>query len=146
MKAVRNEAVRAQCAVYGPKIEIIQKVVCDYFGIEVSRSQEHTRYGESIRARRRIHFLCREFIPRCPLHVIGLLTGNGIAFDHATISHSHHAILRELNFKNKQGERVYPEIHIEITKLRSLVNKAFKEAGFETKQGAICPHCGNEIE
>ena len=122
MKATLDDATRISIAVYKPKIEIIQKVVADYYGVTLPAVRRHSRKGNPLRARQRIHYFCRQFLSHCPLHVIGYITGNGRAFDHATISHSSSKITREIAFKNKAGENVYPETVKEIEDLRRLIS------------------------
>lgn len=128
MKAVMNDQVRIQVAVYGPKVKIIQTVVCEYFGIPIELSQKHIRKGTSIYARKRIHYLCRIFVNHCPLSVIGLLTGNGQPWDHASISNSYRNTKKELEMRNPKGYLVYPEVHGEIQTLSLRVKHELEKA------------------
>lgn len=121
MKATLNDQTRVSVAVYKHKIELIQKVVADYYGVDVKSVRKHSRKGSALRARQRVHYFCREFVKHCPLHVVGYITGNGKAFDHATISHSSSKIAKEITFKNRAGEYVYPETVKEIEDLRKLI-------------------------
>ena len=142
MKAKLNESTRVQCAIYEPRITAIQRIVSEYYGLTLQQTQEHCRKGSSIKARRRIHFLCREFLPKCPLAIIGLLTGNGRAFDHATICHASTALHREMTLKSRCGKLVYPEVAEEMLVLRLRVASAFLE---QKEPVGVCEHCGQLI-
>jgi chromosomal replication initiation ATPase DnaA len=122
---------------------MIQKVVSEYYGQPVSLSQKHSRVGDSLHIRQRIHYFCREFLPKCPLHVIGLLTGNGQAFDHATIHHGAKRLTMELTLTNRAGAYVYPETVKEIAELREKIALAISDS----RKGIVnrCPHCGSVL-
>lgn len=121
MKAKLDDSTRVSVAIYKPKIEIIQKVVADYYGVTLQSVRKHSRKGNPLKARQRVHYFCRQFLSHCTLHVVGYITGNGKAFDHATISHSSSKIAKEITFKNRAGEYVYPETVKEIEDLRKLI-------------------------
>jgi len=149
MKTSYCEANRLTIAIYKERIDIIQAIVCDYLEIPLKLSQAHTRKRSSIKARRRIHTLCREFMPNCPLDIIGLLTGNGKAWDHSSVSHSCSEMNKELNFKNKAGFLVYPELTEEMNALRKLIADEFSKVRKEVKAEdplkyklKTCPTCG----
>jgi chromosomal replication initiation ATPase DnaA len=142
MKAQNNEASRVQIALYEPRVKIIQQVIAGYFGITLHELQAHTRKGSSIQARKRVHFFCREIMPKCPFAIIGLLTGNGRAFDHAAVYHSAMNYEKELNLKDRSGKRVYPEICEEVIDLRMKIRNAIEV----TKENIeCCPTCGRFI-
>ena len=123
MKAdIKNESHRVSIGVYKPMIQRIQKAACDYYGVDVKVSQQHTRKDESMRVRQVIHYLCRELYPNCFLHIIGTLTGNGRPFDHSTVINSHRVISNDLNSRTAKGNITYPELHAAIKEIRLLIS------------------------
>ena len=143
MKAVASEATRVQVSVYRTKIELIQKVVAEFYGLTLHETQMHKRKGSSIKARRSIHFLCRELVPKCPLTIVGLITGNGKAWDHSSVHHSCKKLNQEMNFTNKSGQLIYPEIRQEIDILREKIHEAIELSREQTVK--LCPTCGQPI-
>jgi chromosomal replication initiation ATPase DnaA len=143
MKAVHNESTRVSVAIYKPIIEIIERVVYDYYGIPEKLRHSHTRKGTSIRARQRVHFFAREYCHNCSLHVIGLITGNGKAYDHVTVHHSCKRTLRDLELRSSKGGIVYNDLVNEINELRDLINQAFRQANENTVKR--CPCCNQII-
>ena len=151
MKASLNtEHTRVNVAIFQPRIEIIQEVVASRYGLTVEKTKEHCRKGESIRARQMIHYFCKELLCKegaplkCSLSVVGLLTGNGKAWDHATIFHSHKTVTKELTLKNRAGVLIYPEVLAEITQLRDKILQRF-EAGRNEPAVMRCKCCGQII-
>ena len=151
MKASLNtESCRVNIAIFQPRIEMIQEVVADHYGLPVEKTKEHCRKGESIKARQYIHYFCKELLCRegmplkCSLSVVGLLTGNGRAWDHSTIYHSHKIITATLTFKNRAGVLVYPEVLAEITQLRDKILQRFEAARAEPSVKR-CSCCGQII-
>lgn len=125
---INTESTRVHVAMYEPRISIIQEVVANFYGIPVEQTKTHNRKGTSIKARQRVHYFTRQLLPKCPLHVVGLLTGNGEAFDHSTVLHGNRSVLKELTFKTKGGTLVYPDVLAEVTLLRDEILKRFEYA------------------
>jgi hypothetical protein len=149
MKAELNESTRIQVAIFKPRINIIQQVVCNYYELPLKLSEARTRKKESIKARQRIHFLCREYVPHCPLSIVGLLTGNGKAWDHSSVCHSASEVYKILNFRTRGGELVYPKATEEVNELRGLIKTAFKDSvdipvknKNMIRERTNCPVCG----
>jgi chromosomal replication initiation ATPase DnaA len=149
MKAVNSEATRVQIAVYKPVIDVIQKTVAEYYGLSEKECREHTRKGSSIQARKRICYLARTIVPKCPLAIIGLLIGNGQAFDHAGVYHAARSLEKEMLLKNSKKELIYPQVLEEITLLRDRITvglKVPKHQSIRPKNTVNrCPHCGKFI-
>ena len=118
MKAEQTEANRVQVAVYKPKADRIQRIIADYFGIPIHDIQKHTRKGSSLTARRYAHYFCKKLMPACSLHVIGILTGNGRPYDHATIHHSIKKINEGLSLTNRNGQLIYPDVLHDVNGLK----------------------------
>ena len=121
MKALRNDRTRVLLAIWKPKIDKIQEVMSDYYKVTIEVMHLHTRVGTSTRARQMVHYFSREMMPLCPLAIIGLVTGNGVAFDHSAIWHSHRKITNLVTLKTRAGEIVYPNIVAEVAELRRLI-------------------------
>ena len=128
-----TESTRVHVAMYEPRISIIQEVVANYYGLTVDETKAHIRKGSSIKARQRVHYFCKELLPRCPLAVIGFMTGNGQAFDHSTILHGHKSIYKEMTFKNRAGVLVYPDVLAQVTVLRDEIMRRFEAARQEPR-------------
>ena len=141
---LNTESTRVNVAIFEPRISIIQEVVAKYYGLTVEETKTHNRKGTSIKARQRVHYFCKELLPRCPLAVIGLMTGNGQAFDHCSVIHGHKSILKELTFKTKGGTLVYPDVLAEVTILRDERMKRFEDAR-AAPSVKRCPTCGQII-
>jgi hypothetical protein len=141
MKATFSESTRVQVAIYRPLVSIVQREASEFYGTDVKTCQKHTRKGEFIKARKVIHFLCREFVPNCPLTIVGLLTGNGKAFDHSTVFYSARQVRREMIMKNLAGKLIYPEVAGEIAELRVKIAEAFIKSKFDVKL-EVCDCCG----
>ena len=133
---IQNESLRIQVAVYRIKIQIIQQVTANFYKLSVKDLQQHTRHAPTVRARRAIHFLCREFMPKCTLTAIGLLTGNGQAFHHASVIHSIKKMSSEMSIKDRSGRLIYPEIESEMNQLRVLIRQAFRRDLWKCEKGA----------
>ena len=147
MKASLNtESTRVNVAIFAPRIEIIQQVVANHYSLTLEETKEHKRKGSSIKARQRIHYFCKELLSRenatykCPLSVIGLLTGNGVAWDHSTILHGHKKVMEQLTFKNRAGVLVYPDVLADVTQLRDEILNRFEAARAEPTVKR-CPTC-----
>lgn len=65
-------------------IDVIQKVVCDYFGLPVDSIQSHTRKREIVQARQLTMYFAKKMTKQS-LAVIGMQCGNK---DHATVLHA----------------------------------------------------------
>jgi chromosomal replication initiator protein len=65
-------------------IELIQKVICDYFNINIDTLNSKTRKREIVQARQLVMFFAKEYT-KSSLAIIGLNCGNK---DHATVLHA----------------------------------------------------------
>jgi chromosomal replication initiation ATPase DnaA len=145
MKTSYCESNRLTIAIYKPRINIIQAIVCDYLGVDIKTSQAHTRKRNAIIARFRVHYLCRQFMPNCPMDIIGLLTGSGKAWDHSSVSRNSRELEKEITLKNRKGELVYPDLVIEINELKKLIADEFKKVRSNPSEKPVlnrCPTCG----
>jgi len=77
---------------------------------------------------------------KCPLAVIGYITGNGSPYDHATVSHSCREVSNKLTAKNHRKELTYPDVLGEMIVLKERVERAFKEAKEPQKRCELCGH------
>ncbi|MCQ2300190.1 MAG: chromosomal replication initiator protein DnaA [Bacteroidales bacterium] len=65
-------------------IDVIQKVVCDYFNLPIDSIQSHTRKREIVQARQLTMYFAKK-MTKSSLAIIGLQCGNK---DHATVLHA----------------------------------------------------------
>ena len=121
----KEDRTRVQIAVWKPKIEKIQQIMSDHYKVPISDMRKHSRVMTPTKSRQMVHYFVRELMPLCPLAVIGFVTGNGISFDHSSISHSHSKIKNLFELKTRLGETVYPNLVSEITALRELIINIF---------------------
>lgn len=110
---LKIDAHQIAVAVYRYRILMIQRMVCDYYAGSVSDSMQDIRSRSSIFIRQLVHYLCHELIPKCPLHVIGHLTGKHTGVDHATVIYSHKVVSNEM--------KIYPEIRKQIEDIRKKI-------------------------
>ena len=66
-------------------IDIVQKVVCDYFGITRDALQSKSRKRQIVQARQIAMYMSRSLISNCSLSTIGAELGGK---DHATVLHA----------------------------------------------------------
>lgn len=144
MKATNSESTRVKAAVYRPKIQLIQRVIGEHFGLTLHEMQKHGRKGSSIQARRYICYFSRELAANCPLSVIGLLIGNGKAFDSSTIIHTKNKLMQEMQMKTLSGKLAYPKISEKVELLRKKIIKEMIKNKLEVDI-KVCPTCGHII-
>lgn len=106
--------IRINTAIYGERVRALQTVTAKHFNMNVEALTKHCRRREIVTARYITYYLCRKLFQGASLKIIGILTGNGKAFDHAAVLHGVKKIDTLMNFRNKQGAYIYPSLRRDV--------------------------------
>ena len=106
------------------KVETIMQVVADHFELQVEQIKNHDRHQELVRARQMIHYLSRELTKgKVSYQRIGKWTGNGKAWDHATVMHSIKTVDDTISRVTCRGEYVYQDYREDYREIKDSLSR-----------------------
>lgn len=112
-----SDELRVQCAIAHPKIDIIIRVISEYFEIPAYQIRSRNKHSEVVRARQWVHYFSRK-MTSVSLEAIGIVTSKR---DHSTVIYSVQKLDKMINFTKRDGTPVYPEVvqlrHVLQTKI-----------------------------
>ena len=109
-------------ALWEDKIKLIMDIVCKFYGLTPEQIYARDRHTNFRVARQLIHYLCRDqFGIACHYGTIGIVTGGGNPYDHASVLHSYNTMGALLGEKTAMGRWANVDLRNEYQVIRGTV-------------------------
>lgn len=138
-----DEHTRLKAGIYSARIKNIIAIVAEFYGLKPSDICKHTSDRRIIFARQVAQYLAyRRLQPGgCSLAAVGVVTGNGKAFDHVTVKYSI-KVVSFYKYTKRNGQPIYPKQYADIMLLESRVFLTVS-GGVEDDMEAFARHHGD---
>ena len=138
-----SENTRVKAGVYSARIKTIIEIVAEFYGLKPSDICKHTSDRRIIFARQLAQYLAYRRLQSggCSLAAVGVVTGNGKAYDHVTVRHSI-KVVSNYKYTKRNGHPVYPEQYADIMQLESRVFRTVS-GGVEDDMESFAQHHGD---
>lgn len=118
-----NDETRVKVVAFKPKIDLIKRVIAEHDQVTIADIDHHRRFLKAVGARQEVQYFARYFLPHCPFAIIGYLTGNGRAYDHASVCNNIKKVNNMLSLRHRDGRAVYPEYVQKIDALKFIITR-----------------------